>query len=249
MTALPSSFESETVISGIRATDIFTLNTALGATIEDQVVATLNGMRATWDPAGEYKSYRFVRQSQTFPDVLLKKRLPAGEDDVLFGIELKGWYLLAKERVPSLRFCTDPDACAPPDLVAVVPWALSNVLSGTPIAFDPWSELARYAAEYRNYHWAYVREIGKNGSPKINRPSDPRPYPKKADHVADSAVVDAGNFGRLARTGIMDDYIASAMREEICGVPAPVWINFFQSVEKAPTQAPHMVPMGLPEAE
>jgi hypothetical protein len=186
---------------------------------------------------------------QTFPDVLLKKRLPSGEDDILFGIELKGWYLLAKERVPSLRFATDPDACAPPDMVVVVPWALSNVLSGTPVVFDPWSELARYAAEYRNYHWAHVREIGMNGSPDIRRPKDPRPYPKKADHVADAAVVDAGNFGRLARTGMMDDYIASAMREEICGVAAPVWIAFFQSVEKAPTPTEYTLPLGKTEVK
>lgn len=234
------------MISGIRATDIFTLNEVLGATIEDQVVATLNGMRATWDPEGRYKPYRFVRQSQTFPDVLLKKRHPDGTDDILFGIELKGWYLLSKEREPSLRFATDPDACALPDLVVVVPWVLSNVLSGTPVVLDPWSESARYAAEYRNYHWSNVRRIGKGGSPDIKRPPNPRPYPKKADLVADSAVVDAGNFGRIARTGIMNQFIASALTEEVCGVAATLWIDFFASVEKGPPLSPTalMVPLG-----
>ncbi len=230
------------MISGIRATDIFTLNDALAATIEDQVVSTLNSMRSEWDPGGSYKTYRFVRQSQTFPDVLLKRRLPTGHDDILFGIELKGWYLLSKEGVPSLRFNTDPDACALPDLVVVVPWVLSNVLSGTPIVFDPWSELARYAAEYRNYHWANVRKTER--SREITRPEGATPYPKKADQVVDVAVEDSRNFGRLARTGMMNDYLMSALKEEICGVPAPVWIEFFKRVEKGPTPTPMSIELG-----
>lgn len=40
--ALPTYFQSDTSIEGILATDIFTLNAAFGATIEDQVVSTLN---------------------------------------------------------------------------------------------------------------------------------------------------------------------------------------------------------------
>jgi hypothetical protein len=37
--SLPLHFRTETVIEGISAVDIFTLNAALGATIENQVVA------------------------------------------------------------------------------------------------------------------------------------------------------------------------------------------------------------------
>lgn len=48
--AMPIHFRSETVIEGMLATDIFTLNSALGATIEEQVVATLNALRPVWDP-------------------------------------------------------------------------------------------------------------------------------------------------------------------------------------------------------
>jgi hypothetical protein len=47
-------FSTETYIEGISATDIFTLNATLGATIEDQVVNTLNQMRTIWDPNGKY---------------------------------------------------------------------------------------------------------------------------------------------------------------------------------------------------
>ena len=84
------------------ATDIFTLNTALAATIEDAMVKTLNDLRNVWDPQDEYETYAFVRQPQTFPDVVLR-RVDNGEE-VLLGIELKGWYLLAKEEAPTYRF-------------------------------------------------------------------------------------------------------------------------------------------------
>jgi len=58
-------------ISDFRATDIFTLNTALGASIEDAVVNGLNRLREVWDPDGRYALYRFERQAQAFPDVRL----------------------------------------------------------------------------------------------------------------------------------------------------------------------------------
>ncbi len=101
VTSLPAYFRTETHISGIMATDLHTLNTVLGATIEEQVVRTLNLIRNTWDPNGRYALYGFVRQAQTFPDVLLRR---IAGDEILMGIELKGWYLLAKEAEPSLRF-------------------------------------------------------------------------------------------------------------------------------------------------
>jgi len=86
--SLPSYFRTETNIEGISATDIFTLNTALGATIENQVVQTLNQMRSVWDPDEHYALYSFVRQSQTFPDVLLKRSTGAegGEEDIILAL-------------------------------------------------------------------------------------------------------------------------------------------------------------------
>jgi len=106
---LPIYFRTETHISGIMATDLHTLNTVLGATIEEQVVRTLNLLRTTWNPDEKYALYSFVRQAQTFPDVLLRK---TSSDEILLGIELKGWYLLAKEAEPSLRFQATATACA-----------------------------------------------------------------------------------------------------------------------------------------
>lgn len=153
--ALPPQFESDLHISGVRATDLFTFNASLGATIEEQVVEALNAMRtSTWDPDEQYAQYRFVRQPQTFPDVVLRAAAPGLQPAILFGIELKGWYVLAKEREPSFRYRVTPSVCAPDDLLAVFPWALSRVISGSPELFRPYVTKAAYAAAYRNWHRA-----------------------------------------------------------------------------------------------
>lgn len=234
LTALPAYFSTETVLSGIRATDIFTLNDALGATIEDQVVSTLNKMRPLWDPEDAYRLYWFIRRPQTFPDVLLAKRnvRTADVEDIAFGIELKGWYLLAKEGEPSFRYRVTPGACADLDLLVVVPWFLSNVVAGTPKVLTPFIESAKYAALYRNYHWQHLRETDEPRS--INAPLAPKPYPKKADQVADRPESDNGdNFGRFARTGIMDEYMTAMQEELLVGIPAKYWRRFFKMFQEA----------------
>ena len=228
--ALPTYFRSETSIEGILATDIFTLNAAFGATIEDQVVSTLNQMREVWDPDEKYIFYRFVRQPQTFPDVLLRREASetnAVGDEILLGIELKSWYLLAKEGEPSFRFQVTPAACAQQDLIVVVPWALNNVIAGYPKIFSPYVELAKYAAEYRNYHWKYIRKTKSNT--EITIAEDISPYPQKSDKISDNPVYDGGNnFGRFARTGIMDSYLERAKGESLCGIAAEHWLHFFK---------------------
>jgi len=85
--ALPSRFRTSLRIAGISATDLFTLNTPLGAAIESSVVENLNGLRELWDPDGEYELYSFVRQAQVFPDVRLQTTAPGVADPVLMGIE------------------------------------------------------------------------------------------------------------------------------------------------------------------
>jgi hypothetical protein len=225
---LPAHFKSETSISGLRATDIFTLSATLGAAIEDQVVATLNAMRPVWDPDGAYPLMRFVRQAQTFPDVLLTTygatETPGRE--IAFGVELKGWYLLAKESEPSFRYQVTPAACSDLDLIVVVPWYLSNIISGVPKVLPPYIELARYAAEYRNFHWQHLRTTASDS--KIDSPTNVLPYPVKSDQISDRPKSDGGgNFGRFARTGLMDKYIAAVDREPIAGIEARYWRQFF----------------------
>lgn len=237
MLAVPGYFRTETVIAGVMATDIYTLGAVLGATIEDQVVRTLNQMREVWDPDGKYALYRFVRQAQTFPDVLLR-RAPSDRpaEDILLGIELKGWYLLAKEGEPSFRYAVTEAACAPRDLIAVVPWALSQVISGSPVIFNPYVVEARYAAAYRNYWWKNLRQTKSNTA--IEKPRKGAPYPAKADEVADKPASDrGGNFGRLARTGIMDTYMAQIKEELLGGIQIQHWMAFFSAFREARQEA------------
>ena len=226
--ALPSYFESDTTITGIQATDLFALNSVLAASIEVQVVKTLNAMRSVWDPEGNWQTYTFERQSQTFPDVRLVSR-DGYSLKIAMGIELKGWYLLSKEGEPSLRLTTTPTACADHDLITVVPWHLSDVLSGTPIVTSPWVESARYATEYRNYWWQKIRTTTTDVT--IRSPEGKiSPYPTKSDMVVDKPVSDKGNnFGRLARTGIMDAFISASLSTAVAGIEAEHWINFFKA--------------------
>lgn len=223
--ALPSFFRSPLVVSGVLATDLFTFNSSLAATIETQVVDALNELRPTWDPRQNYTLYRFVRQSQKFPDVILRTSAPDVKPAIIMGIELKGWYVLAKEGEPSFRYKATPAVCAPWDLLAVYPWALSNVISGSPRLYDPYVESARYAAEYRNWHWQYAK--GGTGAGIVLSPVD-HVYPAKSDQISDVARRDAGrNFGRFARTGIMDQYKENLFRETLAGIPLGSWLRFF----------------------
>lgn len=48
--SLPSRFESTLNIDGVLATDLFAFNSSLAATIEQQVVDSLNKLRSVWDP-------------------------------------------------------------------------------------------------------------------------------------------------------------------------------------------------------
>lgn len=231
--SLPIYFRTETHISGIMATDLHTLNTVLGATIEEQVVRTLNLLRNTWDPDGKYTLFSFVRQAQTFPDVLLRK---TSSGEILLGIELKGWYLLAKESEPSLRFQATTAACAVQDLVVVVPWVLGNVISGSPILFEPFVESAKYAANYRNYHWQCVRQSKQDTG--IDVPKGVRPYPSKADQILDKPHSDGGgNFGRLARTGMMDSYMQKLDDVQLCGIKTVYWRQFLKAFQESTTDA------------
>jgi hypothetical protein len=93
--SLPNHFETELIVKGINVTEIFSVGSAFAAVVDSQVVTILNRLRNLWDPDNEYSNYAFVRQSQTFPDVLLRNL--QDERDVLFGIELKSWYVLSKE--------------------------------------------------------------------------------------------------------------------------------------------------------
>jgi hypothetical protein len=234
LAALPIHFRSDTFIEGINATDIFTLNSALGATIENQVVETLNQIRSVWDPGNRYQTFAFIRQPQTFPDVVLRDVSDHSRGPVL-GIELKGWYLLAKEGEPSLRFTQTAAACALADLIMVVPWVLGNVISGRPKIYAPFIESARHVAEYRNHHWRCLRDAKSDAGIRV--PAGITPYPRKSDTSTDKPISDSGgNFGRIARTGIMDNYMARTKAMPLCGIKALHWLDFFKIFHQDATE-------------
>jgi len=221
---LPSSFKSDLIISGVAATDLFTFNTSLGASIEAQVVRALNETRSIWDPHQKYQRCTFVRQSQRFPDVILRDTTSR---EIIMGIELKGWYVLAKEREPSFRYVATPAVCAPADLLVVFPWALANVVSGTPQLFQPYIISARFAALYRNWHWQFKMTDRISGNRSIVMSSATTQYPLKSDPIDDMPKRDkGGNFGRFARTNLMDQYISELYREELSGIPLGAWQRF-----------------------
>ncbi|RME55927.1 hypothetical protein D6779_11595 [Candidatus Parcubacteria bacterium] len=223
--SLPSRFESTLNIKGVLATDLFAFNSSLGATIEQQVVDSLNNLRSVWDPDQQYALYEFERQPQTFPDVVLKASAPDLEPTIIMGIELKGWYVLAKEREPSFRYKVTPAVCAPADLLVVVPWALANVISGSPIVFEPFVMGARHAAEYRNWYWQHKRK--SKTSNRIEISSVNQFYPTKSDMISDRPESDSGgNFGRLARAGVMDEYISQLFEEKLSGIKLDYWQRF-----------------------
>ena len=232
--ALPAYFQTATRMEGLDVGDLFGLSGVLSGAIEVQVIESLNRMREVWDPDDRWPLHRFVRSAQTFPDVRLLAQDGndggSGGVEIVLGIELKGWYLLSKEQEPSFRYTVTPSACAPQDLLIVVPWHLKNVLSGEPVVYEPYIEQARYVAEYRNWWWTNERQTVDEWAERQVRPPEngASPYPAPKARIADRPVKDGGsNFGRIGRIPeLMDNYTSSLRRHPIAGIPAEHWISF-----------------------
>ncbi len=236
--ALPNYFNTELVIKGINVTEIFSVGNAFATVVESQVVTILNGLRNLWDPNNDYSDYVFTRQSQTFPDVVL--RHVQEDDKILFGIELKSWYVLSKEGEPTFRFQVTPDACAEADLLVVIPWILSEVISGTPKILSVYKEGAKYTALHRNWYWQQSRaaenqDAKETKSAKITQPLEDQrhPYPKSKKKSSDKAEDDSGdNFGRIARYGQLDEYLNSIKAQDYLGVKIKHWVTFFKAISE-----------------
>ena len=224
--AAPDHFETNIHLEGIHATDLHTLNDPLAASIEEIFVATLNRLHHAWDPDLRYERHAFVHQPRTFPNVILRQQQHGAQP--LMGIEVKTWHLLAREQAPSCRFTATEAACNPWDLLAVVPWSLAYVLSGSPKLLRPFVQPAIHCARKRNHHWQHERTTTTDTGIRI--PTGITPYPSRTDRIADIPRVDSGhNFGCLARHGIMDEYIHTMLQEPVSGIPAERWLQFLQS--------------------
>ena len=233
--SVPAYFKTELLVKGINVTEIFSVGGAFASVVEDQFVSILNNLRNIWDPDSEYADYAFVRQSQTFPDVLLKSL--RDENEIILGIELKSWYVLSKEGEPSFRYQVTPEACAIADFIVIIPWLLSEVISGTPKLLIPYKESARFAAEYRNYYWQKSRQDRDENSniqtpPEVYR----HPYPSSKQESSDKAAEDkGGNFGRIARSGLLDTFVNKTKSLDYLGIKIIHWITFFKAISETST--------------
>jgi hypothetical protein len=73
--------------------------------------------------------------------------------------------------------------------------------------------------------WQHGMRSG--GDKNITMSSCDRFYPAKADMISDQPLSDSGgNFGRLARSRIMDEYMEGIRREKLSGIPLDAWQKF-----------------------
>ena len=229
--SLPAECVIENRYSGILATDLFSLNTLLGSMIESRVVTFLNSHRHLWDD-GKWKEYHFIRSNESFPDVRLVKT--SDIKSIILGIELKSWFILSKEGEPSFRYRTASEACDNGDLLCIIPWYLSDAVCGNPILSTPWVFSAKAAAEASKRHWVYLRQtdhplpLSQRG---LEIPKGIKPYMENArDKTNYKPISDGGNnFGRLARTGIMDIFVKETLQTDILGIPANNWRLFLKA--------------------
>ena len=83
--------------------------------------------------------------------------------------------------------------------------------------------MTTYAAEYRNWYWQHE----KRGSSALKLSGASHHYPAKSDPISDEAIGDSGgNFGRIARTNMMDGFKRRLFIEELSGIPIEAWIRF-----------------------
>ena len=228
--SLPAECMIENNYSGILATDLFSLNTLLGSMIENKVVMFLNSHRYLWDD-DNWNDYHFIRSNESFPDVRLVRK--GNNHDIVLGIELKSWFILSKEGEPSFRYRTASEACDPADLLCIIPWYLSNAVCGHPVFATPWVYSAKAAAEATRRYWIYERQTDKPLTVKergLETPSA-RPYMENArDKTNYKPASDGGNnFGRLARAGIMSDFVEETLLTDILGIPANNWRLFLKA--------------------
>ena len=72
--------------------------------------------------------------------------------------------------------------------------------------------------------------IGRGGNGNIITAIHQSPYPAgKIDQCSDRAEDDGGgNFGRVARYGLLDEFVKSTGKQEISGIPVRAWLTFFK---------------------
>ncbi len=94
---------------------------------------------------------------------------------------------VVRHELPSFRFRASANAMTVWDLIAVFPWSLSNVISGTPVLAAPFIEQAKYAADLRTHYW----ENRSISAKKVEHPKT-HPYPEPGSAYSDVVSDDKG---------------------------------------------------------
>ncbi len=100
------------------------------------------------------------------------------------------------------------------------------MLSGIPRVDAPGIWSARHAAEYRNHWWQHIRDTER--SRDIESPLVDAPYRQRSNTSDRPAYDGGGNFGRIARIGIMNDWTGDILDHSLAGIPAREWIKFLK---------------------
>ena len=111
------------------------------------------------------------------------------------------------------------------------------MISGTPSLMFPYIELGKYAAEYRNYYWSKSRETSTRSTMIVRPPVEfRRPYPQSKVEASDKAEGDKGNnFGRIARAGLLDEYLNKIKLIDYLGIRVSHWMKFFKAMSENKT--------------
>ena len=218
--AVPGIYSSGLRLDGVPATDLCGAQALIASGVEREVRDCLNRLRHIWDPDGDYADCEFVRFPESFPDVRLMR-----DGEPIIGVELKTWYLLAKEGEPTCRFKASVNACSDADILCIYPWCWSEVIVGSPRLFTPWIARAREVAEIRNDAW--------DGKVHIARTT---PYPPARSRCCDTPVLnpESTSWGRVARIpGLMRDWVDATLETQLSGIPARYWLAFLSLFKEA----------------
>lgn len=111
----------------------------------------------------------------------------------------------------------------------LVPGALSEVVSGKPELYAPYVIGAHTAAERRNWHWQYVMKNDKIEDRRIKLSSVDKYHPEARARISDVPAQDNGkNFGRVARTELMDEWTEEVRTRTLSGIPLGAWQRFLR---------------------
>lgn len=105
---------------------------------------------------------------------------------------------------------------------------------GISVSLRTYIRSARFAAEYKNFYWEHRRSSSGNKNIKLSTATGH--YPIKSDLISDVPMEDSGgNFGRFARTEVMDEFTVEVGMQLLAGIPTQAWRKFFKVFTENPT--------------